>query len=143
MTCSRSNQMTQCPGCRSTSISTSYTDTILQVPIASTVRYRETINICRDCSLTGDFRHVNDNKINKAIAKARQTALLKIIDLFTQKRCPLAYIERMLGLPQGQIINWAENRCSAEALALLHIVSSSPKLPQLINRGSEHHTTID
>jgi transcriptional regulator with XRE-family HTH domain len=126
-----------CPACGSDSISTSYRDAEIEIPYARPAQYSAVSNVCGVCGTEGDFLGENDSRVAEAIKTSTRESVRSMIDQLAEAGVSMAYIERVLGLPQRTMARWKAGEVSSPAVALLRLVSTYPWLLSVAEESFE------
>ena len=121
----------QCPACGSHDIRSEPATRAINLPSGKTEQVPIYQDTCLSCGEVGDFSDRNDALIKAALKQAEVAAVENSIQFLSSLGLTMAYVERVLGLPQRTIMRWKAGEYSAAAIALLRIVRAYPWLLQV------------
>lgn len=124
----------RCPCCGSIKIEDKKETITKKLSDNSIVEFDGVNNICLDCGEEGDFFGVNDKLFLLAKDKENKRFFSSMLDAVKSKGFSLAYMERVLNLPQRTLTRWKNQGVSASGVALMKFVNTYPWLLKVADK---------
>jgi hypothetical protein len=133
----KNSEETLCPICGSKNVTSQIVSQLVGVIDSAQESVSVFHDSCQDCGATGDFGDRNSDIIEQGIKRSEERMVEGIIRFLSSLGITMAYMERVLGLPQRTAMRWKAGEHSASAVALLQLIRTYPWLLKVAEHGFE------
>lgn len=127
-----------CPACGSNEVVTEKIQRTYTPPFGKTELIESSINTCLVCKESGYFNIEGSVPVQRAIEKVDRESIAVILDSLAKMEISMAYMERVLGLPQRTLARWKAGECSSGGIALMRIIRTYPWILDVASNKFSH-----
>lgn len=124
-----------CPLCGGGPLEPSEAREVLTVPYGPECSFMRNDERCLGCGESGDFSQLNDARIEAALADAIRRSVVTMLEDLSREGLSMAYLERVLRLPQRTLAGWKDGNCPDAGVALLRALRTFPWLARVAESG--------